>query len=357
MLSEQSASHVPHNRSISGRQLAKLLGLSHATVSFVLNGVGEQRKISKETIERVLSAAKHYNYAPNRFARSMKSQSSGMISVILPNFKMDWAEHVMTGMRRVFDQSEFIPFVTTHSFEDERNKRELHSFLERRDNGLITLPTMGCTALYREIAKGPLPLVFLGDEIPELTPMISSVMWDAREAIRTAIAHLASSGRKRIAFLGMDYPGLGTLHRFKAFREALIRQGLPTKRHLISRPPATGTAEEIVNASLDQFFGEGRDRPDAIFALNDGLALPALEALERRGLSVPEDVAIVSMGNLPLTRHSAAGISSIPEPVEEMAEMAARLLLDIIEQKARPPVHKSIPTSGLIPRRSSGANC
>jgi DNA-binding LacI/PurR family transcriptional regulator len=341
-------------RSISGLQLAKRLGLSHATVSFVLNGIGEERKISKATITRVLSAAKRYNYAPNRFARSLKSQRSGMISVILPNFKMDWAEYVMQGMRKVFDQSDLIPFVTTHSFDEARNKGELLSFLERRDDGLITLPTMGCADLYREIAKRPLPVVFLGDEIPELTPLISSVMWEPQESIRTAIAHLANMGRQRIAFLGMDYPGLGTLHRFKAFREALHRQGLPARRHLISRPPATGTAAEIVNASLDQFFGNKADCPDAIFALNDGLALPALEELERRGLRVPDDVALVGMGNLPLTQHSAVGISTIPEPVERMAEMAAELLLDLIKGRVKPPVHKSIPTSDFIPRRSTG---
>jgi LacI family transcriptional regulator len=346
-------SSAPPNRSISGLQLAKKLGLSHATVSFVLNGIGEKRKISKDTIDRVLAAAKRYNYAPNRFARSLKSQRSGMISVILPNFKMDWAEHVMTGMRRVFDQSELIAFVSTHSFQEDRNKRELLSFLERRDNGLITLPTMGCVEIYREIARTPLPIVFLGDEIPELTPLISSVMWDPRDAIRAAIAHLAATGRHRIAFLGMDYPGLGTLHRFKAFREALNRQGLPLKRHLVSRPPATATAEEIINASLDQFFGTKKDRPDAIFALNDGLALPALEALQARGLRVPEDVAVVGMGNLP---HASLGISTIPEPVEQMGEMAARLLLDIIDKRVKPPVHKSISTGEFIARRSSGAS-
>jgi len=341
-------------RSISGLKLAKRLGLSHATVSFVLNGIGEERKISKATIARVLSAAKRYNYAPNRFARSLKSQRSGMISVILPNFKMDWAEYVMQGMQKVFEQTDLIPFVTTHSFDEARNKRELLSFLERRDDGLITLPTMGCTDLYREIAKRPLPVVFLGDEISELTPLISSVMWEPQEAIRAAVSHLANSGRQRIAFLGMDYPGLGTLHRFKAFREALHRQGLVAKRHLTSSPPATGTAAEIVNASLDQFFSIKSDCPDAIFALNDGLALTALEDLGRRGLRVPEDVALVGMGNLPATQLSAVGISTIPEPVLRMAEMAAELLLELIKGLAKSPVHKSIPTSDFIPRRSTG---
>jgi LacI family transcriptional regulator len=345
-----SLARLPAARTISGYQLAKRLGLSHATVSFVLNGIGEKRKISKETIARVQAAARRHNYAPNRFARSLRSQRSGMISVILPNFKLDWAERVMLGMRKLFDHSELIPFVTTHSFEEERNRRELQSFLERRDNGLITLPTIGCAAMYREIAKSSLPIVFLGDEIPELTSLISSVMWDPRQSIRAAVAHLAGSGRKRIAFLGMDYPGLGTLHRFKAFQEALHRQGLALPRHLISRPVASETPEKIVETSLRQFFSGRKDPPDAIFALNDGLALPALDVLQQRGLRVPEDVAVVGMGNL---THTFLGMSTIPEPVEEMAEMAARLLLDLIENKVKPPIHKSISTSEFMARHSS----
>ena len=82
------------------------------------------------------------------------------------------------------------------------------------------------------------------------------------------------------------------------------------------------------------------------------MALPALEALESRGLRVPEDVAVVGMGNLP---HASLGISTIPEPVEQMGEMAARLLLDIIEKRVKPPIHKSISTSEFIARRTSGA--
>ena len=350
MSSRPTLANLPGDRTISGYQLAKRLGLSHATVSFVLNGIGEKRKISKATISRVLAAAKQLNYAPNRFARSLRSQRSSMISVILPNFKLDWAERVILGMRKLFDHSELIPFVTTHSFEEDRNRRELRSFLERRDNGLITLPTIGCAPIYREIAKSSLPIVFLGDEIPELTPLISSVMWDPRESIRAAVAHLAGSGRKRIAFLGIDYPGLGTLHRFKAFQEALHRQGLALQRHLVSRPAASETAEMIVETSLNQFFSKSKDSPDAIFALNDGLALPALDALQQRGIRVPEDVAVVGMGNL---THSFLGMSTIPEPVEEMAEMAARLLLDLIEQKVKPPIHKSISTSEFISRHTS----
>ncbi|MCX6971857.1 MAG: LacI family DNA-binding transcriptional regulator [Verrucomicrobia bacterium] len=338
---------------ISGVELARRLGLSHATVSYVLNGQGEKKKIAPATIKRVQDEAKRLNYAPMPFARSLLSRRSGMISVIFGNFKMDWAESAVQGLNRVFDPTDYVAFVATHGFNEERNQRELHSFLRRRDNGLITMPTMGCTNFYRDIARSDTPLVFLGDQIPELANLVSSVMWDPSVAIGSAVSHLVGSGRRRIAFLSIDYPGVGTLHRFKAFQSALATHHLHATREMVSTPPVSQEPEQIVNAALDQFFSGRTAPPDAIFALNDGLALPALEALDRRGLRVPEDVALVGMGDLPMTSHSAIGLSTIPEPTAEMAAMAARLLLDLMEGRQKTPVNKTLPTSEFIARRTT----
>jgi LacI family transcriptional regulator len=338
---------------ISGVELARRLGLSHATISYVLNGQGEKKKIAPATIKRVQDEAKRLNYAPMPFARSLLSRRSGMISVILGNFKMDWAESAMQGLNRVFDPTEYVAFVATHGFNEERNRRELHSFLRRRDNGLIAIPTMGCTDFYRDIARGDTPIVFLGDQIPELEKLVSSVIWDPSMAIGSAVSHLVGSGRRRIAFLGVDYPGLGTLHRFKAFRAALATHHLHAGKELVSTPAVDQRPDQIVTAALDQFFSGKTKPPDAIFALNDGLALPALEALDRRGLRVPEDVALVGMGDLPMTSHSAIGLSTIPEPVAEEAAMAARLLLDLMDGRQKTPVNKTLPTSEFIARRTT----
>lgn len=342
-------------RPSSGVQVARRLGLSHATVSYALNGKGEEKGLTPATIKRVLDEAKRMNYAPMPFARSLVTRRSGMISVILPNFRNDWAELVIEGLEKVFDATDFAPFVAIHQFDDARNRRELLSFLKRRDNGLITLPTMNCTELYREIAEAGTPMVFIGDEVPTLHDAVSSVMWDPSEGIRSVVDHLVGTGRKRIAFLGMDYPGLGTVKRFNAFVAALDKHGLRCEKELVSKPPLSLCTEAIVNVSLDQFFRARGGPPDAIFALHDSLALPALEALRQRDVPVPEEVALVGMGDYPLARHTAIGLSSIPEPNAEMAAIAARLLLDLMEGRAEAPVHRTVQTSEFIARRSMQA--
>jgi DNA-binding LacI/PurR family transcriptional regulator len=332
--------------------LARLLGVSHATVSFVLNGLAEKHKISKKTTERVLAAAKKHNYIPNQMARNLKNRRSGMIGVVLGNFKLDWAEAAMTGMQKALDATDYVPFVTTHGFDEARNRKELLSALYRRDEGIITFPMPGCDDIYRRIAQSGVPLVFLGDELPGLED-ISSVVWDSEAAAEAAVRHLIETGRRRIAFLGVDYPGLGTLHRFKAYCRVLREHGLALHNDWIARPPANLNPEDIARLALDQFFSKKQPVPDAIFALNDGLALPALGQLEARGFPVPGDVAIIGMGNLPLSAHPAIGLSTLREPLEEMGQAAAILLLEMITGKAATPVRRALSSCEVFARRTT----
>lgn len=329
-----------------------MLGVSHATVSFVLNGLAEKHKISKKTTERVLAAAKKHNYIPNQMARNLKNRRSGMIGVVLGNFKLDWAEAAMTGMQKALDATDYVPFVTTHGFDEARNRKELLSALYRRDEGIITFPMPGCDDIYRRIVQSGVPLVFLGDELPGLED-ISSVVWDSEAAAEAAVRHLIETGRRRIAFLGVDYPGLGTLHRFKAYCRVLREHGLALHNDWIARPPANLNPEDIARLALDQFFSKKQPVPDAIFALNDGLALPALGQLEARGFPVPGDVAIIGMGNLPLSAHPAIGLSTLREPVEEMGQAAAILLLEMITGKAATPVRRALSSCEVFARRTT----
>ncbi len=319
----------------------------------MLNGIAEQRGISRATIERVQDAARRFNCIPNQSARRLKSQRSEMIGVIVGNFKLDWAEAVMEGLQSVLDPTPYVPFVATHRFDIERNRKELLSSLRRRDDGLITFPTGGCEDLYRLIRSTGTPIVLIADELTELADEVSSVTWNASAAIERAVAHLCDLGRRRIAFLGIDLPGESTRHRFDCFQSAIAARSLDLPARWIARPPASNVPDAIIRAALDQFFDSPGPRPDAVLALNDGLAIPALEELEKRGYRVPEDIALIGMGNLPLTHHPAISITTLPEPVEQMGALAARVLLDHIEKKTTTPVRREVATDELIIRRTT----
>jgi LacI family transcriptional regulator len=337
---------------VTAQELAKRLGLSRATVSIVLRGDASRRKISAKTTQRVLDAAQKFNYVPNQAARMLRRQRTDVIGVIFPNFRLDWAERVMEGMLGVLRETRYSPFVATHRFSPELFRKEALAALQRRDDALICYPLPGMSDLYRQVRSLGIPLVFIGDR-PSDVDDESGVIWDAGAAAATAVQHLVDQGRTRIGFIGLNYPMKMSEARFEAYRRVLKRAKLPINPQWIFQPPSTSTLEQILEPGLDQMFAGARPRPDALFVLNDGIALPALESLERRGIRVPEDVAVISMGDLPLTGHSAIGLSTMREPVEEMGRGAAEVALQLIAEPSLGPIQRVLACEELHARRTT----
>ena len=340
---------------VTAEELAKKLGISRATVSIVLRGDAKRRKISVATTDRVLAAAAKHNYVPNQAARMLRRQRTDMIGVIFPNFRLDWAERVMTGMLEILAPSPYTPFVATHRFDRELFTKEILSSLQRRDDALICHPLPELGDMYDRLASASMPVVFLGDRPLDAAraERVSSVVWDAGAAARVAVEHLVKLGRRRIGFLGIDYPMEQSRARVAAYRSVLKRAGLTAEKSWVFLPQASSTIEQIVEPGLAQMFAPGRPHPDAIFVLNDGIALPALERLHRRRIAVPETVAVVSMGDLPLTGHSAVGLSTMREPVEQMGREAAELALQLIDDPAAGPIHRTIKCAELHERKTT----
>jgi LacI family transcriptional regulator len=337
---------------VTAEELAKRLGLSRATVSIVLRGEAVRRKISAKTTERVLDAARKYNYMPNQAARMLRRQRTDVIGVIFPNFRLDWAERVMEGMLGVLESTRYSPFVATHRFSQQLFRKEALAALQRRDDALICYPLPGLNDLYKQISSLGIPLVFIGDR-PIDVENESCVMWDAGAAAAAAVQHLVDQGRKRIGFLGLDYPMKMSQARFQAYKTVLKKARLPIQPNWIFTPAANSTLEQIIEPGLNQMFSGPGPHPDAIFVLNDGIALPALEALQKRHLKVPQDVAVIGMGDLPLTGHSAIGLSTMREPVEQMGREAAEVALQLIEDRSLGPIERVISCEELHARRTT----
>ena len=337
---------------ITAQQLATRLGLSRATVSIVLRGDAERRKISAKTTQAVLDAAKKHNYVPNLSARMLRRQRSEVIGVIFPNFRLDWAERAMSGMLNVLGETRFSPFVATHQFNPELFRKEVHAAMQRRDDALICYPLPGMNDLFAEIRAAGIPLIFIGDR-PEDVSEGSWAIWDAAAAATVAVEHLVKQGRQRIAFLGLDYPMKMSVERFIAYKRVLKKKKLAINSKWIFQPSSRSTIEQIVQPGLDQMFTGSGPHPDALFVLNDGIALPALQELERRGIRVPEDVAVIGMGDLPLTGYPAIGLSTLREPVEEMGQAAAEISMTLINQPRHDPIQRLLKCEELHQRRTT----
>ena len=334
---------------VTAESLAKTLGLSRATVSIVLRGDAERRKISADTTRRVLEAARQHNYIPNQTARVLRRQRTDIVGVILPDFRLDWAERVMDGMFEVLAGTPISPFVAIHRFSPELFRKEALAALQRRDDAIVCYPVPGMEDVFDQIRAIGIPLIFIGDR-PVHYEHANWVVWDSGEAAKVAVRHLIDQGCRRIGFLSMDFSMRMSQARVKAYRTVLEEAGLPVDERWISMPPSTTPLTEIIEGGLDKIFAGDGPKPDGLFVLNDGTALPALDSLHRRGIRVPDDLKLVAMGDVPLASQSCIGLSTMREPLREMGRDAAEEVLRCIAEPRRPYIQRVITCNELRQR-------
>jgi LacI family transcriptional regulator len=330
--------------------LARHLNLAIATVSYALNGRGPEMKIAEATIKRVREAADELGYQPNFFAHNLRRQKTDTIGVVFADLEENWAHRILKGMVSVFDPVGYTPLLSVHFWEKEREAREIQSFLQRKVDALICFPQPSNRDLYRQLIAQKKKLLLLGDTLPDL-PEANYVAWNSGEAAATVVRHLIATGRKRIAFIGPDHRTTMTLARHQAYCDCLAEAGLPVRPEWIVWEKSGSVPIERVESLLT---GPG-EKPDALFVVNDGLALPLLEALDRMKISIPDQVAIASMGELSHSSHSGISLTSVHEPCEELGAELAKAALALIEQKDAEAIQELVDGNMLSVRRSSGA--
>ncbi len=354
---KQSTSSRQPPRAPTLVEVARVAGVSNTTVSYVLNGLAEKHGITEATAKHVGNVAKEMNYRPNRWARNLVTRRTRTIGALFGNLTNDWAERASVGMRQVLDDEGYLLFLTTHHLDSEVEQHELDTLLQLQVEAIICLALPTSVQAYRSLITHNTPLVFLENKLEEL-PEASSVVWNGEQAAYNGVRHLVETGRRRIAFLGREYP-VGTekgayvpwLHsvRYQGYRRALQDAGLPVanlQEEYVLR-------EEPTRSKVRKMFSKKAAQPDAIFAALDMLALGAIRNVKELGLRVPEDVAVVGMGDQPAGGELGAGLTTVRSPDEALGREAAKVALRLIRHPEEAPIRRMIDSNELVVRRTS----
>ena len=329
--------------------IAKRAGVAPCTVSSVLNGQAEKRRIPSETARLIWQEAKLLNYVPNALARGLRQQRTGVIGVVFADFTNNWADRVLNGMAPVLDQHACLPFVLTHHWDPQREVREINSLVERQVDGIITVPLPGNETAYNGLLDHEMPLVFMGDTL-ESMPQANFVAWGSVPATKLAIRHLLEVGRRRIGYITHYWDTVINRERRVGYEETLRQAGLPMNE----KWEASVNQEDQLPAKLKAIFDVPKEaQPDALFVNNDGLAFRTLAVLHEMGVRVPEDVAVIGMGDLPRGDEVGAGLSSVREPCEEIGRLAAETVLELMLEPGKGPVRHVVAGEELKVRRST----
>ena len=346
---------VSRNSISAAKDLARILGLSRSTVSVVMRGESAKFKLAPRTVARVLAAARQYNYTPNASAQNLRRRRSNTVTLIVSNFRFDWTEELFAGAVEILHHHNFTPIVTAHSSNPLRQETEIMAAIRRRDAAVLYQPLIEQHALYQRLLDVNIPLILVGD-YPAGTEHISHVIWDADAAAHLAVRHLIAMGRTRIGYVGVNLPLEMHQKRFWAYQRELKAAGLTSNPQWIYRgDPHISTHEELLTQAIPHIFATGRTPPDAIFAMNDGIAIPLITEIERLGLHVPEDVAVAGIGDMPMSGAWGINLTTVREPVRAMGVEAARVVVSLIDDPGKAPIHRLLPTGDLIVRRSTMA--
>jgi LacI family repressor for deo operon, udp, cdd, tsx, nupC, and nupG len=320
--------------------VAALAGVSISTVSRVLGNT--RAKVHADTRDRVLEAVRALRYVVSPHASVLASGRTRTIGIITPSLTGWYFANVIGGAYDVLHGSGYDIQLHNLPGRDARNRFFDRMSIDRRVDAVISVGLPDDQELVAALRTLGLPLVVLGARAPG----VSSVAIDDVAAARTAVRYLAHQGHSNIVMLSDGGDGGGwttaTSSRRQGYRQALaeVVDRIPDDRVVEAEPGFDGGVRAVAD------FMAGSDRPSAIFAEYDELAIGALRALRQLGFAVPEQVSVVGLDD-----HLMAGavdLTTVARPVSEEGALAGRLVLALLADESRESADVTVPTRLVI---------
>lgn len=341
--------------------VAERSGVSIATVSRVYR---TPESVRAQTRERVLDAARELGYVPSGSARGLASRTTGVLGLCFPDYAdpdaeadaeadsdaddavMLYSDQIIRGMERAARRHGYALLIAASL---EGGPESLVAKVAGRVDGFAvlaqTVPTEDLEVISRR-----LPVVMLAGprEIDHLDHIVVANADGERELTRHLIE---DHGLRRLAFVGGDTDSPDAEARFRGFQEACRDAGLPVPDEPALRTTMMKQAEGAQAA--ETLLDRGGERPEAMLFANDQMAVGALRALARRGVRVPQDMAVTGFDGIPLGRIVQPALTTVRQPIRRLGEQAVELLVERLNNSGREPVSLTLPVS-VIRRTSCG---
>ncbi len=320
--------------SVTIKEIARQLGISKSTVSRALRDSSE---ISGDTKERVIALARALNYSPNPIALSLLKNQTQTIGVIVPAIDNAFFSMAIGGVEDVAYQRGYHVMIYQSHESYEREQIAARHIADRRADGLIVSVASHSLQYdhFTELQSRGIPIVFF-DRISSVVETHKVIVDDYAGAF-SGTEHLIEQGCRRIAHISGPMSLTISRNRFRGYRDALEKHKLPFKEEWVV------AAEFAQQDGIDRAYQlmALRERPDAIFAASDRIAMGVHWALRQLGYRMPEDVALLGFSDLGISILLDPPLSSVAQPSFEMGRQAAELLLELIESKNTPVAYET----------------
>ena len=311
------------------RDVAKLAGVSLATVSRVLNDV--DYPVSAELRQRVRDAVEQLDYVPNAVAQSLRKDVGRDVALVIPNISNPFYLQTMLGIDEVLSKNNY-NIILCNTLRNPKLERDtLRKLYERQVRGVILSSVDENAQIVQEYAKKGMKFVLLDQKLTGVES--TGINFDARAGARMATEYLIGMGHQKIAFATLPMTRWTRTEMHEGYRGALLVAGLPYDQSLVYERIAqqvsiSGDMElESGRIIAESFLADGCPAT-AIVCINDMLAIGVIKTLLRHGVRVPEDISVFGYDDIPFAEVFEPSLSTVHYPAVETGRLAAVMMLE-----------------------------
>lgn len=330
--------------SISMREIAKLAGVSSATVSRVING---SSLVTEETTQRIQKIIQDLNFVPNNSAIHLKNGKSQIFGIIIPDLNNPFFTETIKIFEELLVENDKELLVANTDFHSTRTQKSVRRMLLRRVDGVALLTSEFEAAPLESLVQNRIPVVTTDHY--RTGPGISDIVIDFAGGMAQIVGHLKSLGHSRIGFIGGTEGLVTSRVRRESFLDAIVKQGLSSREGWI----VEGNYKiDGGSAAMDRILAQD-EIPTAVVTANDLTAIGALRTVHQRGLRIPDDISITGIDDIAMADIVYPPLTTLRISRKEYARVLFEALATGNDDLTRVGRQYMLPTS-LVVRSSTG---
>ncbi|ANE47440.1 catabolite control protein A [Paenibacillus swuensis] len=305
--------------------VAREAGVSMATVSRVVNN---NPNVKPQTRKKVFEAIERLGYRPNAVARGLASKKTTTVGVVIPDISNQIFAEVARGIEDIANMYHYNIILCNADKRKEKEIRVINTLLEKQVDGLLFMGGTVTEEHVQAFRTASVPIVLCATTDEQAT--IPSVDINHEEAAYDAVHTLLESGHKQIAMIS------GTLQdqsngyaRYQGYKRALEEAGLALNEEYVR----IGNYRYESGVDMMKYFLELPERPSAVFAATDEMAIGAIHAIQDAGLKVPEDVSVISVDNIRMASMVRPQLTTVAQPMYDIGAVSMRLLTKLMKKE------------------------
>jgi len=292
--------------------------------------------------DRIVRTAERLNYTPNLFARSLKTNESSELAILIPSISNPFYTSLVSGIESIAAKEDYNILLYNTNSSSLSEGKIIRSVLGKRISGMIISTGNDSVEFIKELQnkeKPSIKIVLVDYAIPESTH--SSVYYDYRKGSTLGVEYLINKGHRNIVYAGLKPDRRTRVDRIEGFKDAFIRAGLPFCDEMLciydSNAEEKENQEFLAGIELAKRICMIKDRPTAVVAVNDMVAFGLMNYFSRKGIKIPQEISILGFDDNLFCELSYPSLTTVRVPSRQMGELAAKLLIDELRGDGESP--------------------